>query len=113
MPSKALRYEEGIWDTPEAQECFEIIAKLASYTNPVTALEVVGDAGDGLHGAALGEDGAGRVRVQEGNELLGGVQVGSAGDQRREGRQRSDARQHHGVIRPNRISITSGKNSVP
>ena len=34
--NKALRYEEGIWDTPEAQECFEIIAKLASYTNPVT-----------------------------------------------------------------------------
>ncbi len=34
--NKALRYEEGIWDTPEAQECFDIIAKLASYTNPVT-----------------------------------------------------------------------------
>ncbi len=34
--NKALRYEEGIWDTPEAQECFEIISKLASYTNPVT-----------------------------------------------------------------------------
>ena len=27
---------EGIWDTPEAQQCFDIIAKLASYTNPVT-----------------------------------------------------------------------------
>ena len=34
--NKALRYEEGIWDTPEAKECFDIIAKLASYTNPVT-----------------------------------------------------------------------------
>ncbi|MBD5161590.1 MAG: carbohydrate ABC transporter substrate-binding protein [Oscillibacter sp.] len=34
--NKALRYEEGVWDTPEAQQCFEIIAKLASCTNPVT-----------------------------------------------------------------------------
>ncbi|MCI8551732.1 MAG: carbohydrate ABC transporter substrate-binding protein [Lawsonibacter sp.] len=34
--NKALVYEEGIWDTPEAQECFDIVAKLASYTNPVT-----------------------------------------------------------------------------
>ncbi|MDE7218902.1 MAG: carbohydrate ABC transporter substrate-binding protein [Oscillospiraceae bacterium] len=34
--NKALRYEEGIWDTPEAKECFDIITKLASYTNPVT-----------------------------------------------------------------------------
>ena len=34
--NKALRYEEGIWDTPEAKQCFDIIAKLASYTNPVT-----------------------------------------------------------------------------
>ena len=33
---KATHYEEGIWDTPEAQTCFDIIAKLASYTNPVT-----------------------------------------------------------------------------
>lgn len=33
---KATHYEEGIWDTPEAQKCFEIIEKLASYTNPVT-----------------------------------------------------------------------------
>ena len=29
-------YAEGVWDTPEAKECFDIIAKLASYTNPVT-----------------------------------------------------------------------------
>ena len=34
--NKATSYAEGIWDTPEAQECFDIIAKLASYTNPVT-----------------------------------------------------------------------------
>jgi len=33
---KATHYEEGIWDTPEAQKCFEIIEKLASYTSPVT-----------------------------------------------------------------------------
>lgn len=33
---KATHYEEGIWDTPEAQQCFDIIAKLATYTNPVT-----------------------------------------------------------------------------
>ena len=32
----ATTYEEGIWDTPEAQKCFEIIGKLAEYTNPVT-----------------------------------------------------------------------------
>ncbi|MCI9677646.1 MAG: carbohydrate ABC transporter substrate-binding protein [Oscillospiraceae bacterium] len=34
--NKALRYEEGIWDTPEAQTFFDITAKLASYTNPIT-----------------------------------------------------------------------------
>jgi len=33
---KATHYEEGIWDTPEAKTCFDIIAKLATYTNPVT-----------------------------------------------------------------------------
>ena len=33
---RATHYEEGIWETPEAQTCFEIIAKLASYTNPIT-----------------------------------------------------------------------------
>ena len=32
----ATNYEEGIWETPEAQKCFEIIGKLAEYTNPVT-----------------------------------------------------------------------------
>ena len=33
---KATHYEEGIWDTPEAQNCFDIVAKLATYTNPIT-----------------------------------------------------------------------------
>jgi N-acetylglucosamine transport system substrate-binding protein len=32
----ATTYEDGVWDTPEAKICFDIIAKLASYTNPVT-----------------------------------------------------------------------------
>ena len=33
---KATHYEEGIWDTPEAQTCFDIVAKLATYTEPTT-----------------------------------------------------------------------------
>ena len=33
---KATHYEEGIWDTEEAKTMFDIIAKLATYTNPVT-----------------------------------------------------------------------------
>ena len=33
---KATNYEEGIWDTEEGQKCFEIVAKLATYTNPIT-----------------------------------------------------------------------------
>ena len=28
--------DRGIWDTPEAKTCFDIVAKLASYTNPIT-----------------------------------------------------------------------------
>lgn len=32
----ATHYEEGIWETEEAKTCFEIIGKLASYTNPIT-----------------------------------------------------------------------------
>ena len=32
----ATNYEEGIWDTEEAKTCFDIIAKLATYTNPIT-----------------------------------------------------------------------------
>lgn len=33
---KATHYEEGVWDTPEAKEYFDIVAKLATYTNPIT-----------------------------------------------------------------------------
>ena len=33
---KATHYEEGIWDTPEAKTCFDIVTKLASYTEPTT-----------------------------------------------------------------------------
>ena len=32
----ATHYEDGIWDSEEAQQCFDIIAKLATYTNPIT-----------------------------------------------------------------------------
>lgn len=33
---QATNYAEGVWDTPEAQTCFDIVAKLATYTNPIT-----------------------------------------------------------------------------
>ena len=33
---EALKYGEGIWDTPEAQAAFDIIEKLASYTESTT-----------------------------------------------------------------------------
>ncbi len=33
---KATNYEEGIWDTEEAKTCFDIVAKLASYTEKTT-----------------------------------------------------------------------------
>src|SRR5699024_5768142 len=32
----ATSYEEGIWDTPEADQLFEILDKLADYTHPST-----------------------------------------------------------------------------
>ena len=32
--NKATRYEEGIWDTPEAQTCFDIVNKLAPTPTP-------------------------------------------------------------------------------
>ena len=35
----ATNYEEGIWETPEAKTCFDIIAKLATYTNPITTAQ--------------------------------------------------------------------------
>ena len=33
---KATHYEEGVWDTPEAQQLFDIMTKLPQYTNPIT-----------------------------------------------------------------------------
>ena len=33
---KATHYGEGVWDTAEAKTCFDIVAKLASYTEPTT-----------------------------------------------------------------------------
>ena len=33
---KATRYEEGVWDTPEAKKLFEILDKLATYTHKNT-----------------------------------------------------------------------------
>lgn len=36
MFQKALHYDKGIWDTPQAQQVFDLITKLASYTNPTT-----------------------------------------------------------------------------
>lgn len=34
--NKATTYTEGIWDTAEGKACLDTIAKLATYTNPVT-----------------------------------------------------------------------------
>lgn len=34
--NKATNYAEGIWETEEAKTCFDIMEKLASYTNPIT-----------------------------------------------------------------------------
>lgn len=34
--NKAMTYEDGIWETPEATKVFEIIGKLAKYTEPTT-----------------------------------------------------------------------------
>lgn len=36
MFQRALKYEEGIWDTEEGQKIFEILEKLISYTEPTT-----------------------------------------------------------------------------
>lgn len=33
---KATHYGEGIWDTPEAKQCFDIVTKLATYTERTT-----------------------------------------------------------------------------
>lgn len=34
--NKAMRYEEGIWATPEATQAFDIVGKMATYTHPTT-----------------------------------------------------------------------------
>lgn len=34
--NKCMTYEEGIWETPEAKAVFDIVAKLAEYTEPTT-----------------------------------------------------------------------------
>lgn len=34
--NKAMRFEDGIWETPEATKAFEIVGKLAKYTDPTT-----------------------------------------------------------------------------
>lgn len=34
--NKAMNYAEGVWDTPEAKQCFDVMSKLASYTAKVT-----------------------------------------------------------------------------
>ncbi|MDD6057816.1 MAG: carbohydrate ABC transporter substrate-binding protein [Clostridiales bacterium] len=34
--NRAMKYEDGIWETPEATQIFEIIGKLADYTEPTT-----------------------------------------------------------------------------
>lgn len=34
--NQALTYSEGVWDTDAAKQCFDIVTKLAEYTNPVT-----------------------------------------------------------------------------
>ena len=34
--NQAMNYAEGVWDTPEAKQCFDVMSKLASYTAKVT-----------------------------------------------------------------------------
>lgn len=34
--NKAMKYEDGIWESPEAAKAFEIVGKLAKYTEPTT-----------------------------------------------------------------------------
>ncbi len=34
--NRAMSYEDGIWETPEAKEVFEIVGKLAEYMEPTT-----------------------------------------------------------------------------
>ena len=37
--NNAMNYAEGIWDTPEAKACFDVMAKLAGYTAKVTVAQ--------------------------------------------------------------------------
>ena len=39
----AMTYSEGVWDRPEAKEAFDIVAKLAEYTEPSTPANANGD----------------------------------------------------------------------
>lgn len=34
--NRAMNYEDGIWETPEAKQAFDIVGKLAEYTEPTT-----------------------------------------------------------------------------
>ena len=37
--NKAMNYAEGVWDTPEAKQCFDVMTKLAGYTAKVTVAQ--------------------------------------------------------------------------
>ena len=41
--NKAMNYEDGIWETPEATKCFEIVGKLATYTEKTTVANANND----------------------------------------------------------------------
>ena len=41
--NKAMTYEDGIWETPEASAVFELIGKLADYTEPTTVANANND----------------------------------------------------------------------
>lgn len=41
--NKAMTYEDGIWETPEARKVFDIIGKLAQYMEPTTVGNANGD----------------------------------------------------------------------
>lgn len=41
--NSCMRYEEGIWDTPEAERVLEIVERLADYTEPTTVANANSD----------------------------------------------------------------------
>ena len=41
--NKITNYEEGVWDTPEAQQVIDIMVKLAEYTHPTTPAQANGE----------------------------------------------------------------------